>query len=167
MEQSMSVEARPAQRPGALTRVVPLRYRQRVPGRWLREHGATLFGAIVLLAAGVAAVFAPWLAPHDPFEQHVADALAGPSSRHPLGTDDLGRDVLRPLMYGARGSLGGGFAWVLGGLLAGAALGLASGYYGGWVDSLVMRCMDVLFAFPPILLAIAIMAVLGSDLQNV
>src|SRR5262245_40084678 len=130
MEQSMSVEARPAQRPGAPIRVVPLRYRRRVPGRWLREHGATSFGAIVLLAAGIAAVFAPWLAPHDPFEQNVADALAGPSSQHLLGTDDLGRDVLSRLMYGARVSLGVGFASVLCGLLVGAALGLASGYYG-------------------------------------
>src|SRR5262245_7525338 len=140
MEQSMAVDAPSVRHPG--TAIGPLVFGSRRPssGRWLREHGATLVGAAILVGASVMAALAPWLAPHDPFDQHVADALAGPSSRHLLGTDDLGRDVLSRLMYGARVSLGVGFASALCGLLVGAVLGLASGYYGGWVDSLIMRC---------------------------
>lgn len=135
--------------------------------RWLRGRWLTVLSGGLLLAVVILALGAPWLAPYDPLDQRIVDALAPPSSAHLFGTDDLGRDVLSRVIYGARVSLGVGLCSVLVGLLAGTVLGLASGYYGGWLDSIIMRVMDVLFAFPPILLAIAIMAVLGTELHNV
>jgi peptide/nickel transport system permease protein len=160
----VSVQAQTAE--GALRPLGTLPRQQGRAGRWLRLHWLTLASAAVLLGVAVLALLAPWIVPFDPLEQRIADALAPPSTAHPLGTDDLGRDVLSRVIYGARVSLGVGLSSVCVGLLVGTVLGLASGYYGGWLDSVIMRAMDVLFAFPPILLAIAIMAVLGSELQN-
>ena len=92
--------------------------------------------------------------------------LAAPSAAHPLGTDDLGRDVLARVLAGGRVSLSVGLASVAGALLLGGPLGLISGFAGGWTDSVMMRCMDVLLAFPSLLLALAITASLGSSLPN-
>jgi peptide/nickel transport system permease protein len=124
-------------------------------------------GFVVLLM--VIAAAAPWLAPHDPERQSLRarllpPTLAGPDGRaHVLGTDHLGRDVLSRLIYGARVSLTVGFAAVALGTLVGATLGIAAGFRGGWMDSVVMTLADAQLAFPFILLAIGIIAVLGPS----
>ncbi|HEX7155164.1 MAG TPA: nickel transporter permease [Thermoanaerobaculia bacterium] len=113
------------------------------------------------------ALAAPLLAPHDPIAQETSRRLEAPSKEHPLGLDDLGRDVLSRIIWGARISLRVGFSVVLITSLIGVALGAISGYFGGWVDLGIMRVCDVLLAFPGILLAIAMVAVLGPSLNNV
>ena len=118
------------------------------------------FGLTVLLA--VLAVFAPWVAPYRPDEIHPIDSLLP----YWLGTDDLGRDILSRIVYGARASLMVGAIAVGIAASVGIPLGLLAGYVGGRVDGFVMRLMDAILAFPAILLAIALMAVLGPSLQN-
>ena len=122
-----------------------------------------------LLAGGflVPALAAPWLAPHDPFAMDLAHSLTPPSGAFPLGRDDQGADILSRLLYGARISLAVGLAAVTVSAVIGVALGLVAGYLGGWVDLLVMRIVDVFLAFPGLLLAIALVAVLGPGLANV
>ena len=110
----------------------------------------------VLLALG-----ASWIAPYDPLEPRVVARLKGPTAAHWLGTDQLGRDVLARILHGARTSLTACGTAVSLSLLVGGALGLAAAYYRGWLDRVVMRVMDVLFAFPVMLLAIGVVAVLG------
>ncbi len=134
-------------------------------GRLRRDH-VGLIGAGIVAAMVLCAVLAPWLAPYDPAAIHDDAQLAPPSGRFPLGTDELGRDLLSRLIFGARVSLIVSLASMLSSGAAGVAVGLVSGYYGGWVDSLFMRGVDVLFAFPGLLLALAILAILGPDLQN-
>jgi ABC-type dipeptide/oligopeptide/nickel transport system permease subunit len=114
----------------------------------------------------VAAVLAPWVSPYRHDEIHPLDALLAPTWRYPLGTDDLGRDVLSRVVHGARVSLAVGVIAIGISSVSGVALGLAAGYWGGRLDALLMRVMDALLAFPAILLAIALMAVLGPSLQN-
>ncbi|MEW6082190.1 MAG: ABC transporter permease [Bacillota bacterium] len=113
------------------------------------------------------AVFAPVLAPYDPLEQDIHAINTGPSAAHPLGTDDLGRDLLSRLLYGARPVLLLAPLSVLLSLMAGAAMGLASGYYGGWTDEVVMRVVDAMMAFPPILIYLVIIAAVGPSATNV
>lgn len=128
-------------------------------------------GFLVLLVA--AAVFAPWIAPFDPLAGDVMSNLAPPSldasfgPPHLLGTDMLGRDVLSGILFGARVSLIVGISSVAGAGVIGAAVGLVSGYFGGLLDELVMRLVDIQLAFPFILLAIMIMYVLGQGMNNV
>ena len=122
-----------------------------------------LFTAIILIVA----VFAPLLAPQDPSFQDTARRLEGPSTEHPFGLDDLGRDVLSRVVYGSRVSLRVGLSVVIISSIVGVLLGAISGYFGGWVDTIVMRLADILLAFPGILLAIALVAVLGPSLNNV
>lgn len=124
-------------------------------------------GAAVLLLTLAAALLAPWLAPGNPNAQQLERRLEGPSWQHPLGLDELGRDVLSRLLYGARVSLAVGFSVVLLAGSVGAAIGMLAGYFGGRVDSLLMRMTDVFLAFPGILLAIALVAVLGPALRHV
>jgi peptide/nickel transport system permease protein len=124
-------------------------------------------GALVLGAALVAAVAAPVLAPYDPFQQDLGNALARPGHAHPLGTDNLGRDVLSRVIWGTRVSLLAGFASVAIAALTGSLLGLLAGYSGGRVDGLVMRLMDAVLSFPPLVLALALGAVLGAGLTGV
>lgn len=112
------------------------------------------------------AVLAPWVAPYRPDEIHPIDSLTPPSARYLLGTDDLGRDILSRIVFGARVSLMVGAIAIGIAVLVGVSLGLAAGYWGGRIDALVMRVMDALLAFPAILLAIALMAVLGPSLRN-
>src|SRR5271170_4178910 len=131
------------------------------------RSGVIGLGLVLLLV--VAAVFAPLLAPHAPNEQirtaipHPPTWLAG---TFPLGTDDLGRDVLSRLMYGARLSLSIGAVVVTLSFLVGTLLGLIAGFVGGAVDALVMRLMDIMLALPTLLLAIAVVAILGPGLFN-
>ena len=124
-------------------------------------------GLAVLLALAVAALFAPLIAPHDPLRQDLDKDLLAYSADHPLGTDKLGRDVLSRTIYGGRISLLTGIATVLISLSVGVAAGSLSGYFGGWLDLLLMRLVDILMAFPGILLAIALTAVLGPGLDHV
>lgn len=109
---------------------------------------------------------APILAPYDPNQPDFLSILAPPSSTHWLGTDDLGRDILSRIIYGSQASLMVGALSVFGALIIGTLAGLLSGYFGGIVDAILMRVMDVIFAFPAILLALAITAALGPSLPN-
>ncbi len=122
--------------------------------------------AIVSLYAAVA-LAAPWLAPHSPTTMYVDRVLQPPGALHPLGTDEFGRDVLSRLMYGARSTLAVAAGAVLLALGVGAPVGTVSGYFGHHVDSLLMRIMDVLLAFPALLLALAVIAILGQATANV
>ncbi len=134
--------------------------------RLVRNRGATAGGALLVALVGMA-TFAPLVARYDPIQTNYADALAGPSFRHPLGTDRYGRDLFSRLVFGGRLSLTTGLIAVAIGASVGVLLGLPSGYYGGWLDDVVMRVMDVMLAFPGILFAMAIVAILGSGLTNV
>jgi ABC-type dipeptide/oligopeptide/nickel transport system permease subunit len=134
--------------------------------RFARNRGA-VFGLAVLAAVVLLSLLAGVIAPHDPLAQGVGPALQGPSVAHWAGTDSFGRDVLSRIIYGARIALVVGILSVLLALVIGVALGLAAGYYGGWADILIMRVMDGLFAFPIIILAIAMMAIMGFGVKNV
>jgi ABC-type dipeptide/oligopeptide/nickel transport system permease subunit len=134
--------------------------------RFARNRGA-VFGLAVLVVIVVTSVFAPLLAPYDPLAQGVGPALQGPSLEHWAGTDSFGRDLLSRIIYGARIALIVGVVSVALAMLIGVTLGLAAGYYGGWLDIVVMRIMDGLFAFPIIILAIAMMAIMGFGVLNV
>lgn len=124
-------------------------------------------GALIVLVTILAAVAGPWLVPYDPADQALADRLARPTLRHPFGLDELGRDVFSRVLAGARISLLVGICVVGAAAGIGTTVGAAAGYYGGWVDDVISRVVDILMAFPGILLAIALVAVLGPSLTNV
>ena len=130
------------------------------------RNKAALAGLLTILFFIFIAVFAEFIAPYSPYEQNLADRLQPPSKSHLLGTDDLGRDILSRIIYGAGISLAIGLISVALALGVGISAGLVSAYYGGIVDTLLMRLFDVMLAFPTILLAMAIMAALGPDLEN-
>lgn len=123
--------------------------------------GIGLLALIVL-----AALLAPWLAPHDPLQQNIAYRLEPPSADFWLGTDSYGRDVLSRLIYGARVSLLVGFVAILIAMCIGSALGILAGYVGGLVDQLIMGLVDVLLSFPTLLLGLMVAAMLGASLEN-
>jgi peptide/nickel transport system permease protein len=132
--------------------------------RFARHKGAVA-GVVIAVAVTAAALLAPLVAPYNPTEL-TPDILQGPSRAHPFGTDELGRDVLSRVLYGARISPGiGVIAIVMAGVI-GTTLGLISGYAGGVSDNVIMRGMDILLAFPGILLAIVVVATLGPGLRN-
>ena len=134
--------------------------------RFARNRGA-VFGLAVFIAIVLMALFANVLAPYDPLAQGVGPANQGPTWKHWAGTDSFGRDMLSRIIYGARIALVVGIVAVLLAMVVGVALGLVAGYYGGWADAVIMRVMDGLFAFPVIILAIAMMAVMGFGVKNV
>ena len=125
------------------------------------------FGAAVLLLAITVALLAPVVAPYNPLKQNLNNTLARPDWTHFLGTDNVGRDVFSRVIYGTRVSLVAGFGSVVIAVLAGGLLGLLAGYAGGRVDNLVMRMMDAVLSFPPLVLALALGAVLGAGLTGV
>lgn len=131
------------------------------------NHFALVTGALITVLIVLLAITAPWLAPHDPSAQDTSRRLEGPSNDHLLGLDDLGRDVLSRVLFGARVSLRVGFSVVFIASFIGVILGSIAGYFGGRPDTLIMRLCDILLAFPGILLAIAFVAVLGPSLRNV
>jgi len=133
----------------------------------LFKNFAFTSGLILTVLLVLAALAAPLLAPYDPNVQDTTRRLEAPSNEHLLGLDDLGRDVLSRVIFGARVSLRVGFSVVILASLVGVTLGAISGYFGGVVDVIVMRLCDILLAFPGILLAIALVAVLGPSLNNV
>ena len=124
-------------------------------------------GLIILASVILTAVLAPLAAPYDPLAQDLSSSLQSPSIKHPFGQDKLGRDVLSRVIYGSRISVWVGLVTVGISLAIGLILGLVAGYLGGIIDELLMRLIDILLAFPGILLAIALMAVLGPSLNNV
>lgn len=135
--------------------------------KFKKQKLAMLAGCVVLLLV-VLAILAPWIVPYDPENFFDYERLnEGPSMAHWMGVDSLGRDIFSRIMMGARISLAAGFISVALGALVGTLLGLLAGYYEGWCERIVMRLSDVLLAFPGILLAIGIVAVLGSSMANV
>jgi len=125
-----------------------------------------LCGLAIVLLLVVLAVFASTIAPYDPTEMKVMDALKGPSSAHWFGTDRYGRDVLSRTIHGSRIALGVALSSMSVAFLVGSALGLVAGFVGGWSDLAIGRVMDVLFSFPTLVLAVAISAMLGPGLNN-
>lgn len=141
--------------------------RRRAVWQRLRRNRLAMLGLFIIVAFIVLAALAPYIAPYDPTQASFAKRLAGPSKEHWLGNDELGRDMLSRLLYGARISLRIGLISIGIGIAAGVPLGLVSGYYGRWVDLLVQRLIDIMLAFPGILLAIVLVAALGVGLENV
>ena len=143
---------------------------------WMAEHRRLqqfLFNTGVLLSIAwlllmiVCALFAPWIAPHDPNAQNLLEPSAGISSSHWLGTDDLGRDVLSRLIYGAQSSMQVTFETVGLALVLALIIGLVAGFRGGRLDYLLMRGADAGLAFPPLVLALAVVAVVGTSVNDV
>jgi len=134
--------------------------------RRLLRHRLAMFGALVLLIVAVMGIFGPAITPYDPNGMDFADRFANPSLEHWMGTDDFGRDIFSRVVVGARVSLQVGFIAVSVATIVGTGLGLIAGYSTRLTDEVIMRAMDVLYAFPAILLAIAIMAALGKGIGN-
>ncbi len=135
--------------------------------RTLVRNKAAVMGLIILLVFVVVSVAAPLLTPYDPTQQKLSDAFQWPSMTHPLGTDNLGRDILARIMYGGRYTLMIGVLAVTLALLIGVPLGLISGYFGGWADMVIQRIADIMLAFNPFLLALLLVAVIGVGLKSV
>ncbi len=125
-----------------------------------------VFGAVIMSIFILMAIFAPLIAPYGPLRQDLAGKFAPPSRAHLMGQDELGRDILSRVIYGARISLTAGLAAVAIATAVGTVIGVAAGYFGRWLDSVLMRIMDVILAFPSILLAIIIVSILGASLPN-
>jgi peptide/nickel transport system permease protein len=137
-----------------------------------RRHRLALFGGAVLLLLAVVAVFAPWIAPYNPYHPfslgpYALDSLAAPSATHPLGTDVLGRDVLSRLIYAGRVSLTVGILAVLIAVAIAVLVGSTAGYYGGWVDNVLMRVTDTVITFPALFLVMILTALLHPSIWNV
>ncbi len=132
----------------------------------LKKNKLAVFGAFIIIFFVLVAIIAPFIAPYGYDELHAGERLTGPSTQNWFGTDDLGRDIFTRIVYGARISLFVGFFSVTGALVMGTLLGVIAGFFGRWIDLLISRIFDVLLAFPSILLAIAIVAILGPSLQN-
>jgi len=130
--------------------------------RWL-----VALGAFVILAFIIIAIFAPWIAPYDPNQQDLSTALEQPSQNHFLGTDQFGRDVLSRNLYGTRVSLVVGIVAIAIASLLGITLGLIAGYFGGWINTIIMRSMDAMLSIPPLILALVIATALGGGLKNI
>jgi peptide/nickel transport system permease protein len=138
------------------------RFRRVFFGRWV-----VILGASIILLLIIAAAFAPWLTPYNPIKTSVLESLQQPSRAHILGTDILGRDVMTRIIYGARVSLMVGVIATSIAAILGMAMGLVAGYFTGWISNVIMRITDALMCLPPIMLALAVAAVLGGGLKNV
>ncbi len=152
---------------------VPVKAYNPTAARWsafykkLAKNKAAMAGAFIVFLFIALAILAPFIAPHDPNEIVMMNKLQTPSAEHWLGTDDKGRDILSRILHGARISLTVGIVSTVIGAIVGVILGIVAGYYGRWLDSFIMRICDVLLAFPGILLALAIVTVLGPSTINV
>ena len=131
------------------------------------SRGLVVFGLVIILLFLITAAFGPLFSPYDPIAQQLKQTLANPSAQHLLGTDYLGRDMMSRLIYGARSSLLVGVVALGIAAIIGMVGGLLAGYYGGWVNAVIMRIVDALMAFPMMLLALVISALLGGGLFNV
>lgn len=132
---------------------------------FLAHKQFTLFFILALAVVGVA-VFAPWIAPKDPLEAVMMDSLKAPCAEYPLGADKLGRDILSRVIFGTRTSLVSTLILVATIFVVGTILGIIAGYFGGWIDQVIMRIADMMISFPGMILAIAIAGMLGPSLQN-
>ncbi|QQE73646.1 ABC transporter permease subunit [Brevibacillus composti] len=132
----------------------------------IRRNPLTLFGLVLLLMIVLLSIFAPLISPYDPSKISIKERFSPPSAAHWFGTDEVGRDIFTRILYGARLSLGVGVAAVLSAGLIGTIIGSISGYFGGRVDQIIMRLMDIILAFPSLVLAMAVAATLGPNLQN-
>jgi peptide/nickel transport system permease protein len=130
--------------------------------RQYRKNAGAVAGLMLLVAIVLVAIFAPHLAPYDPLEMHPADQLASPSRTYPMGTDQYGRDMLSRIIFGSRISLQVGIVANVFAVALGMLVGVTAGYYGGRYDTVIMRFMDMLIAFPALLLAMAIIGLLGQ-----
>jgi peptide/nickel transport system permease protein len=144
-------------------------------GNWLARFGALgrgranlnlRLGAAIVVGWALLAIFAPWIAPYDPIAHNLPEKLQGPNLLHLLGTDNFGRDILSRVIYGARIDLQMGILGVLFPFIIGTTLGSIAGYAGGWVDTLLMRIVDVVLAFPFLVLMLAIIAILQPGLTS-
>lgn len=138
----------------------------RIFKQWRRNRRAVV-GAIILLIIIGMAIFAPYVTTHEPARQNIRNRLQAPSREHIFGTDQFGRDTYSRVVYGAQLSLRVGFLSISFALAIGCLLGLVAGYYGGWLDMLIMRIIDIMLALPGFLLALAIVAALGPGMENV
>ena len=134
--------------------------------RRFSRRKVSVLGAVILLFFLLVALFGPMFCTQDPLAQDLVHKYQQPSSEHWFGTDNLGRDTFTRMIYGARVSLSISFAGVMSGCLVGVLLGVCAGFFGGWVDTLVSRLIDILLAFPSLLLAITVVAILGSGTEN-
>jgi peptide/nickel transport system permease protein len=144
---------------------------------WSRTLGATIrafntnktswAGLLIFLVIVLLAILAPWISPHDPIEQDIFSKLQGPSATYWLGTDYYGRDIVSRLLHGARYSLIIGIAATFFAMVLGSLIGMVAGFYGGRFDLLVMQVMDILLAFPSLILGLIIVAMLGPSLTNI
>ena len=141
------------------------RRRQILRRRFLRRPAAVL-SLVIVVGAILVAVFARWVAPHSPDATDFEALLAGPSREHLLGTDDLGRDTLSRIIWGARASIQAGFFATVLAMVVAVPIGLIAGYYRGWLDTAIARVTDVLLAFPFLILAVGLAAILGPSLLN-
>lgn len=148
------------------TAAVPAPSNQRRFWRRLRGERKALIGLVLVAILAFIAVFGPFLAPHDPEADDFA-IFGAPSMEHPLGTDSFGRDILSRMMAGTQVSFTVGVSVALLSMAIGVTLGLLAGYFGGWLDSLIMRFMDLLWAFPEIILAVGMVAVFGAGIRNI
>lgn len=135
--------------------------------RFITRRPKTVIGGLVILLVVLATVLAPAITPHNPIRGDLDEVSLGPGPGHPLGTDDLGRDVLARLLFGGRYTLGLAVMSSLAAVTIGLVIGITAGYYEGVLDALIMRVNDVLLAFPVFLLALALMAVVGPGLLNI
>lgn len=144
----------------------------KVAGPWreawrsFKKSKVAIVGAGIVIFFIILAIFGPLIAPQGINDQLLADRLLEPSSKYWFGTDDFGRDIFSRVVLGARISLWVGFFAVIGSVIVGSILGIVAGYYGRWVDMIISRIFDIMLAFPSILLAIAVVSVLGPSLQN-
>ncbi len=171
MQVAPSLSARSPLAPAAPDVRQPLRARHQPSQRerlvrLARRRALGLVGGAIVGLAILVGLLAPWIAPHDPMRQDMAHLMEAPSALHWLGTDELGRDVLSRLIFGAQVSLAVGIVSVGVAVVLGTALGLLTGYRLGWLDELAMRAMDALYAFPTLILAIALVAALGPNLVD-
>ncbi|KPQ21585.1 MAG: peptide/nickel transport system permease protein [Rhodobacteraceae bacterium HLUCCA24] len=146
--------------------VPPRRVRWKRVLKQLSRSKLALPGGIIVVVFIVLAILAPVIAPYDPFANNLMAILEPPSRAHPFGTDELGRDILSRILYGARLSIFEGVFAVSLAMAVGVPVGMISGYAGGWTDTIIMRLIDVMLAFPGVLLAVAIVSILGPSLVN-
>lgn len=135
--------------------------------RQFRGNTKAMVGLTIVVGLVLVAIFAPLIAPYPIEETNIQDRSQGPSLKHPFGTDDLGRDIFSRVVMGSRISLRVGFGSIFAALIIGSTVGIIAGYVGGLPDELLMRVMDAAMAFPPVLLALTLLVVLGPELNNV
>ncbi len=150
-------------------RALPLQFRgsMALAVRQFPRNRAATVGLAILLTICLASAFAPWVAPYDPIQIKLSMKLKPPSFEHLMGTDHFGRDIFSRMLWGGRTSLSVGLLVVGFAFVLGVPLGLASGYFGGKVDNALMRLVDAFLTFPPLLLAVALVGLLGPDIKNV